>query len=451
LRVLRAVERHWFAPARLSDLAMARILIVGSQLLFFLPSLERQLRQAAADPLLFRPLPALKVLMLPFGEWGVRPEPMFLQAVWIAAVVSGITALLGLYTRASVSLFAAANTLLIAHVYSYGEYHHAQAILVMALWLLALGPSGSACSLDDLFSRLSSAARFASFRPRPRPEYSEMARWPLRTVQWLLVLAYLSAGLSKLRIGGLQWLNGHTLSHYLVQDGVRFGNDFTLALAGQTELLAVLSLGAVGLELTFGLAVLVPALAWPYVLGGALLHLGIHVLQHATFFQYIVLYVVLIEPLREHAPWKLLRSRRRTPSTRRGWTVVYDGLCPRCIRTMVVLDSLDLGGRLSYLDLERDWLEVERRDPELTMEAARHAMIVLGPDGTAYHGYDAFRTLSRSIPALWPALPLFHLPLVSRLGRRVYAWLAARRTRLVCTADTCGAATVHPRVSQVAG
>jgi predicted DCC family thiol-disulfide oxidoreductase YuxK len=184
------------------------------------------------------------------------------------------------------------------------------------------------------------------------------------------------------------------------------------------------------------------------------MHTAIWELQHAGFFQYIVLYVVLIEPLREHAPWKLLAARRRESSGGRGrWTVVYDGLCPRCIRTMVALDYLDLSAKLDYLDFERDWLQVERRNPTLTVEDARHAMIVLDDEGTAHHGYDAFRVLARSMPVLWPALPLFHLPLASRVGPKIYAWLAARRSRLVCTPDTCGAevAAAPHRVSPTLG
>jgi predicted DCC family thiol-disulfide oxidoreductase YuxK len=259
-----------------------------------------------------------------------------------------------------------------------------------------------------------------------------MARWPLRTIQWLLVLAYLSAGLSKLIVGGLQWFDGHTLSYYLMRDSVRWGSEVAMAAAEQTELLAVLSVGTVGFELTFALAVLVPVLAWPYVLVGGALHTGIYILQRAPFFQYLALYVVLIEPLRRYWP-----VRRRSPE--RLSTVVYDGLCPRCIRTMVTLDYLDVTGKLVYLDLERDWPQVARLDPTLTLEGARHSMLVVAADGTVHRGYHAFRALARIMPALWPVLPVFHLPLAGRIGPSIYDRLAARRLRIQCTPEVCGA------------
>lgn len=39
--ILRVLDRHWFAAASLRDLALVRIILVGGQLLFFLPSLDQ--------------------------------------------------------------------------------------------------------------------------------------------------------------------------------------------------------------------------------------------------------------------------------------------------------------------------------------------------------------------------------------------------------------------------
>lgn len=308
-RVIQALDRHWFAPGSLRDLATVRIVIVAGQLVL-LPGREAHLALTAASDETFLALPALKVLMLPFGEWGVRPEAGLIEAAWLLAIVTGILALVGLFTRPALLGFAATNTLLQAHLFSYGSVHHRQAILMIALWVLAFAPSGAAYSLDSLRRR----TRFslAGLRGKPGPpagDLHELATWPLRLIQWVFVLVYLSAGLSKLSIGGLQWLNGHTLSYYLVQDGWRHGSALGLWIAGFPALTSGLAVLTVAFELTFALAVLVPRLAWVYVLVGLGIHTGIYLTQRAPFFQFMVVYVVFIEALRQHFPLRSLVPR----------------------------------------------------------------------------------------------------------------------------------------------
>ncbi|HET7599867.1 MAG TPA: HTTM domain-containing protein [Gemmatimonadales bacterium] len=295
--ILRALDRHFFAPERLSDLALLRIACVGATLLFFFPPLSRQLYLAQADPSLFKPLPILKVLLLPLDAWGARPGPMLLHAIWLGASIAGLAALVGLCTRPALLLFAGGNTLLVAHRYSYGELHHPEALLIIALWLLAVSPAGETMSLDALIERARIARHTAKAAPAA-PVESPFARWPLRTVQWLLVLAYLSAGLSKLVNGGLDWFNGYTLVYYFAQDGLRWGVPLGLELARHPTLASLLSVGAVLLELTFALAVLAPRLAPAYVLAGVVMHGLIFAAQRAPFFQYYVLYFAFVESFR---------------------------------------------------------------------------------------------------------------------------------------------------------
>ncbi|MGH7519530.1 MAG: DCC1-like thiol-disulfide oxidoreductase family protein, partial [Gemmatimonadales bacterium] len=409
-----------------------RIVMAAAMLLFFLPDRGRISRMAEGDPSTFRPLPALKVLMLPFGEWGVRPEPMFLQAVWALTVIAAVGVLVGAYTRLSLFALAASFTLLTAHNYSYGEVHHPETIFIIALWLLACSQAGDALSLDGLRRRVDRSLGVGRFEPvRPEAELSEYARWPLRTTQWLLVLAYLSAGISKLWHGGLQWFNGYTLTYYFIQDGVRFGSGLGLTLAQYPALASLLAVGTVLFELTFALAVLVPRLAWPYGLIGTAFHTGIFVLQRAPFFPFVVLYVVFIESLRNTWP-RALRRPKPAP-----WTVIYDGLCPLCIRSMVILDYLDFRQRLRAVDFEGDWAAAAAVAPGLSPDRARTALHLVAPDGRVYSGFAAFRALARLLPVLWPLLPIVYAPLSSVIGPRLYRLVASNRGRLVCRGDAC--------------
>ncbi|HEX5436702.1 MAG TPA: DCC1-like thiol-disulfide oxidoreductase family protein [Gemmatimonadaceae bacterium] len=453
-RVLRALDRHWFAPASLRELAVVRIVVVAGQLFLFYPPLAWELWLAGADPKTYLPIPALKVLMLPFGHWGVRPGPMFLHAVWLLGIVAGVLAIIGLSTRLSLFVFAAVNTLLIAHTYSYGEYHHPEAVMVIALWVLAASPAGAAWSVDALKRRIHGALASMRFEPQSaQDDLSPFARWPVRLIQWVLALAYLSAALSKLGNSGLSWFNGYTLAYYWIQDGLRFnvvgqGASWGIWLSHHLMLASALSIGATFIELTFVLAVLVPRMAWFYVLAGAGMHTAIYFAQGAPFFQYIVLYIVFIEALRQpflrHAP--VVASASAAISTpepvllgaTRHWTIIYDGLCPLCVRSMVVLDFLDVRHRLRFIDMERDWARAAALAPRVTPAEAHHLMHVVSPDGQVYRGFFAFRALARALPLLWPLLPLYHAPFASVVGPRIYGGIARVRGTTPCRVETCG-------------
>jgi predicted DCC family thiol-disulfide oxidoreductase YuxK len=110
--------------------------------------------------------------------------------------------------------------------------------------------------------------------------------------------------------------------------------------------------------------------------------------------------------------------------------VLYDGGCRLCVRSVRILHGLDFGGALEYLDLEDE--AQAARVPGVTREQALAAMHVVDADGELYRGFFAVRRLARSLPALWPLLPVFHAPLSKRVGPRVYDRVARRRTRGGC-------------------
>ena len=260
--------------------------------------------------------------------------------------------------------------------------------------------------------------RFEALSPTAESEY---AGWPLRLVQWLLALIYFSAATSKLHDGGLAWMNGYTLVYFTATDGIRWNMPLGIWIAQHPHVAQLLSIGALWLELTFFMAILVPRLAWPYVLGSIALHTGIFFAQRAPFFEHVPIVFAFIGSLRRYPLW-----RRAPAPARPRWTVVYDGLCPLCIRTMVTLDFLDLRRRLSYLDLEADWQRVAALVPGLDRELARSAMVVISPDGVAQSGLGAFRQLAKLLPPLWPVLPILYFPL-STPDRELGLWPRGRQ------------------------
>jgi predicted DCC family thiol-disulfide oxidoreductase YuxK len=199
------------------------------------------------------------------------------------------------------------------------------------------------------------------------------------------------------------------------------------------RLLQLLSIGAVAIELGFGAILVWPGLAWVLVLSAAGLHTGIYLLQRAPFPQFLALYCVFVGALRTAWPMRQ-RSRVRAPGAIRRWTVIYDGLCPVCIRSMTVLDFLDLRRVLDYVDLNRGGDPRRPAAPSAAL-ATGHAIHVVGPDGTVYRGHFALRALGRALPPLWPVVPFLLLPFADRVGAALYDLMVRRGTRdVVCRA-----------------
>jgi predicted DCC family thiol-disulfide oxidoreductase YuxK len=442
--LLARADRYWFAPARLRDLAYMRMAIVLVLLLGVLwpGALDEQLRSATLPAEWFLSLPMLKVLLLPLG-WGARPGPATLTVVWIVCGTAGLFALAGAHTRASLATFAVTSTILIVNQYTYGTVHHPEAAAVIMMWALVFTPCGAELSVDAMRARVAASRTREEFIPRGPHQLSPDARWPMRLAQWLLVCVYLSAGLSKLVVAGPAWLNGYTLSYYFLLDGVNNRLPLTLALAHLTWFGAVCATGALVFELTFVLCVLVPRLSPPYLAAGTALHTGIWLLMRPPFFQFMALYVAFAEPVR--AEWRRVRGEGREE---RVWTLVYDGYCPLCIRTMTQLDALDGARRLRYVDLERDTARARSLLPGASLEDMREEMAVVTPSGTAFRGFYAFREIARRLPALWPLVPFMFAPGAALLGTRVYAWVAANRARRLCDGDAC---SVHGRGRDLAG
>lgn len=287
---------YWFRRSRYFDLAVCRIIAVLTQLLVLLAFRDSLFSAANQPPHLYDPLLVVRSLLLPFGD-HVFLSAFALKAIYVTTLIAGIGGLVGLFTRTSLGLFAVGSILLHGYNYSFGEIHHPEALMMMFLVFLALSPSGTVLSMDDLRRRGGTDLR--EYLTGALDRQGEYAAWPLLLMQAMFALVYFDAAISKLSVGGLNWVNGYTLQYYFGQDGLRWGSLLGLWLSEHHILARLVSMGALLFELTFFVVLIRPSLAWLYLPAGVMMHTGIYLTMKAPFFQYIALYSVFV-------PWAVI-------------------------------------------------------------------------------------------------------------------------------------------------
>ena len=116
-------------------------------------------------------------------------------------------------------------------------------------------------------------------------------------------------------------------------------------------------------------------------------------------------------------------------------TLLYDGTCAFCIRSLRVLGHFDLLGRIELVDAT-DRTAVARRFPQTAGADFDAAMYAVDSRGV-YRGFDAFRRAVFASPLLVWLLPLLYFPGVALLGRMAYDAIARNRHSLGCSAEAC--------------
>ena len=298
-------QAYWFRPGSLLNLAICRIVIIGFQLSVLLTTnYQKHCKKISEYPdFIYDPLPVLQLFIWPFGL-DYRPSYVVLIASYGITVFAGICALVGFKTRLSMVFFAVGNIFLQATSYSFGKYHHPEALMMISLAILAISPAGMKLSLDSHFLRKRQAHGTPDKLGKNKliSDINSFAFWPILLIRWLFALVYLDAAISKLEDGGLAWINGYTLQYYLFEDGLRWGSKLALWLGHQHLLVLILSCAAIIFEGTFFLILIFPKLAALYIPMGFTFHMGIYLTQKAPFFTFLALYSVFI-------PWTLLFAR----------------------------------------------------------------------------------------------------------------------------------------------
>ncbi len=111
-----------------------------------------------------------------------------------------------------------------------------------------------------------------------------------------------------------------------------------------------------------------------------------------------------------------------------GATLIYDGECGFCREAVALVTRWDRERRVTLIPFQEQARVAAFRIPLPALAAAMHLVL---PDGRVLAGADAVPDLLRLLPGKRWLAPLFAVPGVLPVARRVYSWIARQRRCLV--------------------
>lgn len=368
--------------------------------------------------------------------WGhVVTNVALVQTLKWLCLALCIVGAIGFKTRIVLPLIAILYLPLAGITRSYFWFNHCGLVPFYCLIVLCLARSADGWSLDRLIRIWRGQAVPPANVATPHYGWARLAIW------LCVCIPYMCAGMSKLRYGTLHWWDANNMQYILFADGLRPGGE-TLAM----QLLwlpgwffALMGIGTLITEIGF---ITVPffrpsRLILPLAMFG--MHLGIWTVMGINFYDLLIIQVIFYDwsPLRRWVGGKLNALRGTL-------TVLYDGNCPLCQRTIRTIRPMDLLGRLNVIDFRTADLAALAASHGVALDASRleREMVVI-KSGQAHGGARGARVIAGALPALWIAWPLLAIPGLSHLASAVYRAVARNRMSLLKCAPTEGACAIE--------
>ncbi|HEY6179026.1 MAG TPA: hypothetical protein VIX73_31450 [Kofleriaceae bacterium] len=191
--------RWWFAPAPAERLAALRIAVGAFATLWLIGRLTELAAVASGPESQFAPVGAIGVLKAP-----LPPGVAIAIAVATIALLAAFTA--GVGYRVVAPLAAAGALWTLSYRSSWGMVFHTDNLVVLHLIALACAPAADAWALGGR---------------GPAPPREAGHGWAIKLLAALTCATYVVAGIAKLRLAGLDWLDGDQLRNQIAIDHVR--------------------------------------------------------------------------------------------------------------------------------------------------------------------------------------------------------------------------------------
>ncbi len=111
--------------------------------------------------------------------------------------------------------------------------------------------------------------------------------WEILLLKIVFSQMYLSAGINKIRLGGLRWLNGHSTQAYLLENYLWNGNKLTLLISNNIVFCAFLSYLIFLYEVSFWIIIIYPQFTLFFVLFSLSFHLSTNYLMKINYLKYL--------------------------------------------------------------------------------------------------------------------------------------------------------------------
>ncbi len=283
---LRRVDRWIFRPGDARRLAAVRIGLCTT----LAGRLSRPLYlQLAGQPqVLFRPISFMHL-------FASMPRADVVLPVELVGVAASLVGAIGLFPRMSIPAAWLAALFLNGMWTSVGQPMHNESLLLLAMVPLLFAQSVDAWSLTAWRTKM------------PQPRSSVQYGWPVHTAMIVVAGAYFFTGLDKLMFSGPAWALSDNLRWvmYAISDQNRQPIEPALFLASHPLLIHLAAATTLAIETGFPLVLWRPKLAWIFVPGVVLLHLGIGVTMHLDYSAWALTAVTVF------VPWERAADRWR--------------------------------------------------------------------------------------------------------------------------------------------
>jgi predicted DCC family thiol-disulfide oxidoreductase YuxK len=429
-RLLARIDRFFFAPVSATPFGMMRAAWGAAILVHFLkqwPDVTRYYSTLGQYPLWLDG--AIHRTDHRFSLLVLLPHPDAVFLLYLLLLIVAACAMAGYRPRLS----TIATTLLLFSFHERNPWHTTGGDTALRTigFLLCIAPCGVSA-----FSAWRIRAQRAWWKARREllPPLT-MPAWPGRLLLWQLVVIYLQSLWSKLL--GTMWYDGSAVEVALHH------TQFSHFPGATADLLSRAGFAIAWTVMLWEAAWVLVLLPLPQkakgpvrrtlLLTALLFHTGLSVFLRLGSFLY-AMPAMLIGNLHDEdlTAMRSLANRGTTGPI----TVLYDGDCGLCRRSVFWLAMLDWLRRLRLVNFQNA-SERASHAPDIPLEQLDRALHIRLADGRTRTGFSAFRALCWHLPALLPLALLLYLPGVKAIGDRVYARVAASRSR--CTHASCNA------------
>lgn len=309
-RIGRRLAGWWFAALPAERLAGLRILI-GLYAAYYVYGRAGYL--AATNR-----LPASNFHPIGVVDWVLDAPlpPTAWSAIIVATQITAVAFACGIAYRVTAPVFAALLLFAMTYRNSWAMVFHTENLMVLHVLALALAPAADAWSVDRWWR-----ARRGAPPAAPDGRYA----WAVRLAACLTVITYVIAGLAKLRLTGIDWLDGDQLRNQIAYDNLRKAllgdvySELAVPLLEHPGFFVGLSIATVVIEAGAPVALLGGRIAAAWALCAWAFHVGV-VLLMAIYFPYQLTGVAYAPLLRVERPLGFIARTvggrfRRRPAT----------------------------------------------------------------------------------------------------------------------------------------